>query len=53
MPTITGVDDTSNFDEFDPEEEPPTFGGKTPMKKAFSGRNLPFVGFTFLKCNNE
>ena len=53
IPTIAGVDDTSNFDEFEAEEEQPTFGGKTPMKKAFSGKNLPFVGFTFMKSETE
>ena len=53
IPTITGVDDTSNFDKLDPEEEQPTFGNKMPMKKAFCGKNLRFVGFTFMKCDNE
>ncbi|XP_028400493.1 citron Rho-interacting kinase-like isoform X3 [Dendronephthya gigantea] len=53
IPTIAGVDDTSNFDEFDPEEDQPTFGSKTPMKKAFSGKNLPFIGFTFTKSDNQ
>ncbi|CAB4000998.1 citron Rho-interacting kinase isoform X1 [Paramuricea clavata] len=53
IPTITGVDDTSNFDEFDPEDEQPTFGSKTPMKKVFCGKHLPFVGFTFMKCDDE
>ena len=53
IPTIAGVDDTSNFDEFEAEEVQPTFGGKTPMKKAFSGKNLPFVGFTFMKSETE
>lgn len=52
IPPITGQDDTSNFDEFDPEEETPTFGGKTPMKNSFSGNDLPFVGFTFIKRND-
>ncbi|XP_046840291.1 citron Rho-interacting kinase-like isoform X2 [Xenia sp. Carnegie-2017] len=52
IPPITGQDDTSNFDEFDPEEEAPTFGGKTPMKNSFSGNDLPFVGFTFIKRND-
>ena len=53
IPTVTGVDDTSNFDEFDPVEEHPTFGSKAPVKKAFSSKDLPFVGFTFMKRSIE
>ncbi|XP_033104985.1 citron Rho-interacting kinase-like [Anneissia japonica] len=48
VPTVNSVDDTSNFDEFD--AAPPTIDVNSFMKKKdFSGRNLPFVGFTFTK----
>nr|XP_006815753.1 PREDICTED: citron Rho-interacting kinase-like [Saccoglossus kowalevskii] len=48
VPTIGSVDDTSNFDEFEPEMESPDFA-EFRKKKEFSGKNLPFVGFTFTK----
>lgn len=45
MPTVTSVDDTSNFDDFEPESRP--YLGDLKYKKEFSGKNLPFVGFTY------
>lgn len=53
IPTISGVDDTSNFDEFDPEE-PTSFGSANNLtKKTFSGKDLPFIGFTFTRSNKN
>ncbi|XP_070571678.1 citron rho-interacting kinase-like isoform X2 [Ptychodera flava] len=48
VPTVGSVDDTSNFDEFEPEVELPDFENMR-KKKEFSGKDLPFVGFTFTK----
>ncbi|CAH1802517.1 unnamed protein product [Owenia fusiformis] len=48
IPTVTGQDDTSNFEEFDKEREHPSFLDDN-SRKIFSGRDLPFVGFTFTK----
>ena len=48
VPTVTSMDDTSNFDEFDPA--PPQIHVDTFMRnKGFTGKDLPFVGFTFTK----
>lgn len=45
VPTVTSVDDTSNFDDFEPENRP--YVRDLSGKKEFTGKNLPFVGFTF------
>ncbi|XP_071962561.1 citron rho-interacting kinase-like [Antedon mediterranea] len=48
VPTVNSVDDTSNFDEFDPAA--PSINVDSFMKKKeFTGKDLPFVGFTFNK----
>ncbi|KAJ9599608.1 hypothetical protein L9F63_009925, partial [Diploptera punctata] len=48
IPIVNGEDDTSNFDEFNPEPQTPSIESfKT--KKGFSGDNLPFVGFTYVQ----
>lgn len=47
MPVVKGIDDTSNFVEF--EHEPPALSIENfKTKKEFSGNNLPFVGFTYV-----
>ncbi|XP_038054827.1 citron Rho-interacting kinase-like isoform X3 [Patiria miniata] len=46
VPTVTSVDDTSNFDDFDPEPLRVHFNFNKP---GFSGRDLPFIGFTYTK----
>ncbi|KAI4463668.1 myotonic dystrophy s/t kinase-related [Holotrichia oblita] len=53
VPKITSVDDTSNFtDILDRKKEPHIDDFKT--KTQFSGKNLPFVGFTYtFKTGNE
>jgi citron Rho-interacting kinase len=44
---VKGIDDTSNFVEF--EHEPPALSIENfKTKKEFSGNNLPFVGFTYV-----
>lgn len=45
VPTVTSGDDTSNFDEFEPESRP--YIGDLKGRKEFTGKNLPFVGFTY------
>lgn len=48
VPKITSVDDVSNFSEVRPKESKPNLDSlKT--KTRFSGRNLPFIGFTYVQ----
>ncbi|XP_069684092.1 citron rho-interacting kinase isoform X2 [Periplaneta americana] len=48
VPIVNGVDDTSNFVEF--EHEPPTLSIENfKTKKGFCGNNLPFLGFTYVQ----
>ena len=49
IPRVTQPDDVSNFDTFDPLKDddlkyPAEFQSR---KSGFSGRSLPFIGFTF------
>jgi len=48
IPRVTQPDDVSNFDTFEPVKDEdlkyPEFQNK---KSGFSGRSLPFIGFTF------
>lgn len=49
VPTVSGQDDTSNFEEFEKETyHAPVSEFRT--KSQFSGKNLPFIGFTY--CHN-
>ncbi|XP_037071706.1 citron Rho-interacting kinase-like [Pollicipes pollicipes] len=52
IPTVNGVDDTSNFDEVSPEPPSPSLDSLLSQQK-FSGRELPFIGFTFTKPLGE
>ncbi|GIY55189.1 hypothetical protein CEXT_373211 [Caerostris extrusa] len=45
VPTVSGVDDTSNFDDFEPETR--RYTSELNSKREFSGKNLPFIGFTY------
>ncbi|XP_035226847.1 citron Rho-interacting kinase-like [Stegodyphus dumicola] len=45
VPNVSSVDDTSNFDDFEPENRPSI--GDLKSKREFSGKNLPFIGFTY------
>lgn len=48
IPTISSKDDTSNFDDF--ERGAPTPDLESNRRRGdFSGKDLPFVGFTFTK----
>lgn len=48
IPTVSGSDDVSNFDVFEPCKDSDLRYPDIPSKSAgFSGRSLPFVGFTF------
>ena len=51
VPLITSLDDTSNFDEFgfDDVEVVVSTTVLASGRRDFSGRNLPFIGFTYLK----
>ncbi|XP_076037346.1 citron rho-interacting kinase sticky [Oratosquilla oratoria] len=48
VPVVTSTDDTSNFEEFEHEQSPPNLGALC-TKRGFSGRNLPFIGFTYAR----
>lgn len=51
IPKISSVDDTSNFLEVDAKKPAPNIDNfKT--KTQFSGKNLPFVGFTYADCGD-
>jgi hypothetical protein len=47
VPVVKGVDDTSNFVEFEQERPSPRIEDFR-TKREFSGNNLPFVGFTYV-----
>ena len=51
VPSLDGAADTSHFDEFEPESpDPMTQLEKYSLSvegKGFTGKDLPFVGFTF------
>lgn len=49
VPVITGLDDTSNFDEFDNDYVKPHSTINLKNTQLGSGRNLPFIGFTHIK----
>ncbi|XP_047737947.1 rho-associated protein kinase 2 isoform X2 [Hyalella azteca] len=46
IPDLNGDDDTSNFEEVEPDDSPEE---SFPTVKAFVGNHLPFVGFTYCK----
>ena len=50
IPSISSLDDTSNFDEVEKAKPPPNLDSFQPNPRDFSGRHLPFVGFTFSRC---
>ena len=47
VPMVISKDDTSNFDEFEKLKPPPHLNNQT--VREFSGKDLPFIGFTFTK----
>lgn len=52
VPTLDGTDDTSNFDEFEPESPDAIDHLEKYRTKGFGGKDLPFVGFSFIKHIN-
>lgn len=48
VPVVNGEDDTSNFIEYERMQPAPSIDSFKSHKE-FSGRNLPFVGFTFAR----
>lgn len=52
VPKITAVDDTSNFSDIEIKKKEPNMH-LYKKKTQFSGRNLPFIGFTFTPDENE
>ncbi|XP_070205430.1 citron Rho-interacting kinase-like isoform X3 [Littorina saxatilis] len=50
IPSISSLDDTSNFDEVEKAKPLPNLESFQPSARDFSGRHLPFVGFTFYRC---
>ena len=48
IPTLSGPEDVSNFDKFEPIKDDGLKYPDLPNRSTgFSGRSLPFVGFTF------
>lgn len=48
IPTVSGPDDVSNFDVFEPRNDNDLRHPDLPTKcTGFSGRSLPFIGFTY------
>jgi len=52
VPTISSIDDTSNFDEFESESSGPRIEDFMKGKEGFNGKNLPFIGFSFTRQLN-
>ncbi|KAG0415298.1 hypothetical protein HPB47_007528, partial [Ixodes persulcatus] len=50
VPSLSGEEDTSNFDEFEQETPRPRVPALRDQKKGFEGSSLPFVGFTHTQC---
>ncbi|KAK3084551.1 hypothetical protein FSP39_015212 [Pinctada imbricata] len=51
IPHLASLDDTSNFEEFERIKYQPNFDEYN-TSKDFSGKDLPFVGFTYTKSRN-
>lgn len=52
VPKVTSVDDTSNFADVPAKKNEPNIQNYK-KKTQFSGRNLPFIGFTYTPDGNE
>ena len=55
VPLVSSSDDMSNFDTFEPLKENNLRYPNLPSKnqKTFSGKSLPFVGFTFTRFDTS
>lgn len=49
---MNGLDDTSNFEEFENERRMPSMDAFR-VPQTFTGKDLPFVGFTYNRQNPE
>ena len=52
VPHVSSLDDTSNFEEFEKKRYQPSFEDFNTSKE-FSGKDLPFVGFTYVRPQNR
>ncbi|XP_052093573.1 LOW QUALITY PROTEIN: citron Rho-interacting kinase-like [Mytilus californianus] len=52
VPHLSSLDDTSNFDEFERVKYQPAFDEYNETRD-FSGKDLPFVGFTYVRNAKE
>nr|XP_034339330.1 citron Rho-interacting kinase-like isoform X2 [Crassostrea gigas] len=52
VPHLSSLDDTSNFEEFEKKRYQPCFDDFNTSKE-FSGKDLPFVGFTYTRPQNS
>ena len=52
VPQLASLDDTSNFEEFEKIKHPVSLED-TRNNREFSGKELPFLGFTFIKNNSK
>jgi len=48
IPHLQSLDDTSNFEEFEKIKHSPLLDDNR-TEREFTGQNLPFVGFTYVK----
>lgn len=58
IPSVSGDDDTSNFEEIDKNKKRNTYNTKSNLignSKEFSGENLPFLGYSYVheELNDE
>ncbi|XP_050410841.1 citron rho-interacting kinase [Patella vulgata] len=52
VPTVTSLDDTSNFDEVEKIRQPVNVEDLKTQRE-FSGKDLPFIGFTYIRKEKE
>ena len=52
IPSVASPDDTANFDVFEPKKEDRYLDIPSRDKSGFSGKHLPFVGFTFTRYDS-
>ena len=52
IPSVTGLDDTSNVDVFEPAKEDRFPDLPSRDRRGFLGKSLPFIGFTFTRYNS-
>ena len=52
VPHLESLDDTSNFEEFEKIKHPVPLEDPRSQRE-FTGRDLPFIGFTYVKKDNK